>query len=237
MWPRIKLWMLRLSISRALGHLLETILQARRRQKARKWLHWARKTAYRLSKCWRRITICLNRLLDHRWPNFHKLTQALLNLRMMFKIKMEKHQTGLFLSTCQPTLPKLISYLFKLRFRWLLIVPCSSNPAPILRYWIRCNCLTPLRTSCPTCKSAPQRAWTMLPKSCPKQIHRALMTLILIRAPALPNRHSLEIILPAPELHLLVLVLIAPLMNMNIVMSSKIVSLKMVLDKSGIAPK
>lgn len=63
------------------------------------------------------------------------------------------------------------------------------------------------------------------------------MTLILIQAPALPNRHSLEIILPAPELHLLALVLIAPLMNMNIVMSSKIVSLKMVLDKSGIAPK
>ena len=162
MWPRIKLWMLRLSISRALGHLLETILQARRRQRARKWLHWARKTAYRLSKCWRRITICLNRLLDHRWPNFRKLTQALLNLQMISKIKMGKHQTGLFLSTGLmtglPTLPKLISHLFKLRFSWLPIAPCSSNQAPTLRYWIRYNCLIPPRTSCPTCKSAPQRA-------------------------------------------------------------------------------
>ena len=63
------------------------------------------------------------------------------------------------------------------------------------------------------------------------------MTLILIRASALQNRHNLEIILPALELHLLALVLIAPLMNMNIAMSSKIANLKMVLDKSGIAPK
>lgn len=63
------------------------------------------------------------------------------------------------------------------------------------------------------------------------------MTLILIPAPALPSRHSLEIIQQAPELHLLALVLIAPLMNMNIVMSLKIASLNMVLDKSGIAPK
>lgn len=63
------------------------------------------------------------------------------------------------------------------------------------------------------------------------------MTLILIRTPALQNRRSLEIIPPVPELHLLALVLIAPLMNMNIVMSSKIASLKIVLDKSGIAPK